>query len=524
MTAPPRAAHKAVIVLATLCALLAVLCTHYRRLAERATGSSAPPAAQHAAPALAAADRDAAVAELVAAGGGLWDSHPDPLVARVLQPNLSGREDQGHAVLGNTAGMREREFTLPKPEGTLRVVLLGDSFIYGMGVAAEERLGVHLQRLLTEAAAAGGEAGGAADRARPPIEVLHLGVTSWSLLAETAFLRRQLGLLQPDLVVHHIVPNDLDDTAGVRGFGSPGRLVPAHPEQADALVSFTHGRFALHGEARGLLPWGLDAESRARLAGTAAEVERLAAAVRAAGGRYLLLINWNAYQIVAGRTYATRLPPQAVAYLPWTFYDDARFRISPADEHWNPAGHARVALYLHGLILERGLLPALALAPHAEALALARELDGAGRAEAARPDFFDKQIARQGIGPAIDASAWTADSAGQVYAGIDKDGLLAPRASVLLARAGGGTLHLVGRCLQRPELDGATLTVLVEGEAALRLPLAAGRAVDERVPLPAAARARPYLNVRLVADDFVYTGAGLRQCVSFQLDRLAIAP
>jgi hypothetical protein len=246
--------------------------------------------------------------------------------------------------------------------------------------------------------------------------------------------------------------------------------------------------------------------------------------VQAAGGRYLLLINWHAYQIVAGRTYAARLPPGQVAYVPWSFYDDPRWRISASDEHWNPAGHERMALYLYGLVLERGLLPALALPPHAEAAALARELDAAGRAEAERPDFLPTQIARQGIGPVVDCSAWDAASAGQVYAGIDRDGLVAPFAAVLLAREDGTRLRLTGRCLPRPELDGATLAVLVDGDPALRIALAAGRAVDESAPLPDAARERPYVAVRLVADDFVYAGPGLRQCVSFQLARIAIEP
>jgi hypothetical protein len=246
--------------------------------------------------------------------------------------------------------------------------------------------------------------------------------------------------------------------------------------------------------------------------------------VRASGGRYLLLINWNAYQIVAGRTYAARLPPAEVAWLPWSFYDDARWRISAADEHWNPAGHARVGLYLHGLILERDLLPGLNLRPHAEASALARELDAAGRAEAGREDFLPTQIGRQGIGPAIDTSAWTRDSAGQVYAGIDREGLMAPYASVLLARQGGGTLRVTGRCLDRPELDGVTLHVFVDDAPVLAVPLAAGRAVDESVPLTPAARERSHVAVRFVADDFVYTGPALRQCICFRLARLAIEP
>ena len=462
-----------------------------------------------------APDRTGDIAARVAGSAGVWDSHPDADVARVLQPGLQGREDNGTPVESNAVGMRERDWVRPKPPGLVRVVLLGDSYVFGMGAAADQRCGVILERLLEERAQV---------RPVPPIEVLHLGVTSWGVVAATEFMRRQLGLTQPDLVIEQVVPNDLDDTNGVRGFGSPGKLVPSRPQAGDAPISLTYARWQLQPQARPLLAWGVDGESRLRLAEAAAHLTRLRDEVLASGGRYLLLINWHGYQAVAARHLAPALPEAEVAYLSREFYRDARYRISEADEHWNAAGHEQVAKALYGLITTRGLLPQLQLAPDDEAARLARELDAAGRADAQRPDGVPEQVATAIVGPAVEFPSPNAETAGQVYGGVDAQGLVAPYAAVVLARREGRTLHLRGRCLARPELDGATLTVFVDEFPALTIPLEAGAEIDRREPLPAAALERPFVAVRFSSDDFVYEGADLRHTVCFQLQRVAIDP
>ncbi|HZL98757.1 MAG TPA: hypothetical protein VFD43_00765, partial [Planctomycetota bacterium] len=455
------------------------------------------------------------IAARVAAVAGVWDSHPDADVARVLLPGVQERVDQGTTVSSNAFGMRESEYALPKPPGTVRVVLLGDSYVFGMGVAAEQRCGVLLERLLEERSGL---------RPAPTVEVLHFGVTSWGIAAATEFLRRQLSLLQPDLVIEQVVPNDLDDTNGVRGFGSPGRLVPSRPQAGDAPVSLTYARWQLQPQAKPLLAWGVDGESRERLADGAARLTRLREAVTAGGGRFLLLINWHGYQAVAARHLAPAVPADEVAWLSREFYRDPRYRISESDEHWNPAGHEQVAQLLYGLITARGLLPQLQLAADPAAEELARRIEAAGRADVERPDGDPERVAAAIIGPDIAFPSPGADRAGQVYGGVDSAGLVAPYAAIVLARRDGGTLHVQGRCLPRPELDGATLTVFVDELPAMSIELAAGASVDRREPLPAGVRERPFLAVRFSADDFVYEGAELRHTVCFQLQRLAIEP
>src|SRR5260221_544201 len=86
----------------------------------------------------------------------------------------------GKVVDSNELGLRERSFELQKPDGVTRVVILGDSFVMGYGVAADERVGTFLERLLRDHA----------HGAPGPIECLHFGVSTWNVVAECAFLRR----------------------------------------------------------------------------------------------------------------------------------------------------------------------------------------------------------------------------------------------------------------------------------------------------------------------------------------------
>src|SRR5262249_23709273 len=146
--------------------------------------------------------RRAAIDELVAQSGTGWDSFADPAVGRLLQPRIKNFKITGMSVSTNDYGMREPHYALPKPDRTVRVVILGDSFVMGQGVDAQVRLGAHLERFLRMR-------GGVA--ARRAIECLHFGLDGWNTLAEATWMRRQLGLVKPDLVVQVLVRNDLED-------------------------------------------------------------------------------------------------------------------------------------------------------------------------------------------------------------------------------------------------------------------------------------------------------------------------
>ncbi len=457
------------------------------------------------------AARDSAEApvipQLVRAEQGGWDSHPDPEVARVLQPGLDG----ALGVKSNRFGLREREFEVPKPAGVVRVVLLGDSFVYGYSVEAEQRLGAHLEQWLSQNARLEGSR----------LQVLHVGVGSWNLRSECAWMLRALSLVQPDLVVHFAMSNDLDDTVGARGFGAMANFSPQHPERVHGIVD-GELPIRLGGKESGWLRHGFDHEARTRFAQARERIDTLERAVRASGAQYVLVLNWIGAPHAAHQHFAEGRDSARTLYLPESFAGDERYRISDTDAHWSVEGHRTVASMLYGAITARGLLPALDPAPLEEHTRQFDALDAQGQREARATTvaaefakrasgFKSRIVLPPGAGSALD----------QVHAGVDKQGQIAPYFSAFLAHHGGSVLRLRGEELGRAELEGVRVKVEVDelllGEFELKR---AGRH-DLSFELPDSLRARPVLAVRLIAGDFVYL-RDLRRGGVLVLQELAI--
>jgi hypothetical protein len=446
--------------------------------------------------------RGAVVRQLMAANPGILDSHPDPKVARVLKPNVEMVSWGGVEVASNVWGMRERHYEMPKPEGTLRIVLLGDSYVLGYGIEARDRLGVHLEREL-------------ALRARGDstldIECLHLGVTSWNTVAECTFVLRQLGELDPDLVVQVFVHNDLDDGCGVRGFGVRADFDPARPEWPTSRVTHSHPVAFLDAPKCSLLAHGLDWESRHRYEVAMDHVARLDSELARRGSAYLFLAALDLRPSRALLSYLREvLDDDRIALIGWPFMSDPANRISASNGHWNRNGQERMARFLYGLIQQRGLLPELDLSPWEEA---DLEVERLHEAELERVDRPTKPLRP------IEVPSELSDAT-QIYGGIDESWQVAPYASVLLMPRGQRTLTLTGSFLDRPEIDGGTVELFVDERSVGRLEIEAGRDFTVRFPIDEELAARDYVAVRMVSDQWVYAGYGRRKCVSFVLDEL----
>jgi hypothetical protein len=456
----------------------------------------------------------AAIAELVAEGGGVWDTYPDPDVGRVMLPDVQERDFRGELVSSNALGMRERPYEPVKPAGTTRVVLLGDSFVYGYKVKPDDRFGVFLEGYLEDRSGQPAES----------IECLHLAASSWNLRAECAYVRRQLGDLRPDLVVHVTIANDLDDLRGARGFGGMGFWSPQVAGRVNGLLSELSSPDLWPGRVQTYLLYGIDHESRGRYAEAGSDIAGLAAAVSAAGGRYLLLGNWETFNPLVAKHLAAGLGEEQVAYVPSAFTQDVRFRIDDEDRHWNRAGHERIAKLLYGLIQRRGLLPGLELPAWDEADAEVEALHAPGRAEAAHVAEYEAALvekATEQIEPVFDSGALTQKSVKQVHGGIDGGGSVAPYASLVLAR-GGETLLLRARLLAAPSLAGASCEVFVEEFSLGKLSLLGEGELEQAWALPREVLERPFVNVRFVSDDYVYTDVARGRAGTFVLLRVAI--
>lgn len=98
----------------------------------------------------------------------------------------------GHEAHFNSLGVRDREPALPKPPGRFRILLLGDSMVFGQGVAEHDMVGEVLR----------------AELVRPDVDVVSAGIPGWNTLSEEQFLAKTQPVIEPDLVALLYVEND----------------------------------------------------------------------------------------------------------------------------------------------------------------------------------------------------------------------------------------------------------------------------------------------------------------------------
>lgn len=99
----------------------------------------------------------------------------------------------------NSMGLRSPEVAVPKPEGTKRILLLGDSFTFGFRVLDKETFRYRLEQELRERSGMSG------------VEVVSAGVLSYCPLLEYLQYRHHLHVLQPDIVVLNFDMSDVQD-------------------------------------------------------------------------------------------------------------------------------------------------------------------------------------------------------------------------------------------------------------------------------------------------------------------------
>ncbi len=106
----------------------------------------------------------------------------------------------------NELGLRGEETTERPPPGKRRLLVLGDSIVYGEGLAEADTFPVLLQQEL-------------ARRGRADVEVLNGGASGYDTPAELAYLR-EFGLrLTPDTVVVGVSLNDYESAPGITPVG-----------------------------------------------------------------------------------------------------------------------------------------------------------------------------------------------------------------------------------------------------------------------------------------------------------------
>lgn len=121
---------------------------------------------------------------------GLVQDAAEASVEYELRPNLDAWFKL-EPFATNSHGQRDREYAIEKPPGTFRIVVVGDSFTMGSGVAIEDVFHSRLESSLG-----------------PGFECINLGVGGYGLLHYAAVLEHVVPRWDPDLVLIGLVAND----------------------------------------------------------------------------------------------------------------------------------------------------------------------------------------------------------------------------------------------------------------------------------------------------------------------------
>lgn len=107
------------------------------------------------------------------------------------------RYDYAVDIRTNSMGMRDREYDLTRKDYR-RVLLLGDSFTFGLGQNAEDLFDEKLERLLNGSG--------------KKYFVLNAGVAGWGTLQEVTYARDHFEIFKPDIIIITFFGNDpVDD-------------------------------------------------------------------------------------------------------------------------------------------------------------------------------------------------------------------------------------------------------------------------------------------------------------------------
>ncbi|REJ76823.1 MAG: hypothetical protein DWQ34_22325 [Planctomycetota bacterium] len=120
----------------------------------------------------------------------------------------------------NSFGLRGPEVTVPKPGGVFRVICLGDETTLAAALPAEQTYCERLEEYLQA-------------RTQLRVEVVNAGLPHGCPLSSYLLLKQRLIGLQPDVVLLHIDPTDVQDDLAIRPFtwmDADGRpLAAVHP-------------------------------------------------------------------------------------------------------------------------------------------------------------------------------------------------------------------------------------------------------------------------------------------------------
>lgn len=121
----------------------------------------------------------------------------DPAKSLPLHGKIADKEyTWGHEVTKNSLGFREREFSSQKAPNTYRLMAIGDSYLFGTGLAEEERFSNKLEEILNSTPSA------------TTFEVLNFGALGANTQKEARILEQHIEFTDPDRILVAFCFND----------------------------------------------------------------------------------------------------------------------------------------------------------------------------------------------------------------------------------------------------------------------------------------------------------------------------
>jgi hypothetical protein len=235
---------------------------------------------------------------------------------RMLKTNHQATPRSGeHLIRVNSFGFRGGEPTVPAPDGTIRILVLGDDSICGTAVNEDETVSARLEQFLSKLTAR-------------PLEVINGGVPGYCPLLSWLKFDQDLSKLKPDLVILHIDMSDIADDYSYRSslLSESNHAVCSHsslrlkPKATNAIAGFVKHSATAHWLAAavreqgpGLLSLSADSsradlfrwigddppDLRLQVRHALEPVSRLKETVEASGGRLLVTTAPVFWQVVA---------------------------------------------------------------------------------------------------------------------------------------------------------------------------------------------------------------------------------
>jgi hypothetical protein len=230
----------------------------------------------------------------------------------------------------NSIGLRGREIG-PKPPGTTRIALVGDSVFFGYRLPDPDRLSVIMQSRLDDSFGPG------------RYEVVTVALPGWNVADQDGFLRRHLSRIDPDYVIWSLMRNDLLDSAGA---APPGVQLRWNAPQKASEQPFQPPLGSGHIK---------DSPTYSVMARWRDNLRRVEGFEREHGVPVSLLW-WQARRrALVDRWVAEFRVELPLVVIPERYrYDEASWCVEPADCHPSRWGNERLAIGLLGELIERG--------------------------------------------------------------------------------------------------------------------------------------------------------------------------